>query len=886
MNHADTAILATYNLRLVILSVGIAILASYTALDLAGRVTVAIGHSRQLWLAGGAVVMGIGIWSMHFIGMLAYCLPMPISYELSRVWISMLVAIIASGAALWLVSRQQMGGLQLLLGGIFMGSGIAAMHYTGMEAMQLKAVAHYDIFLVAVSVAVAIAASLSGLWLGFQLRDATTKTGMLGRFGSAIVMGNAIAGMHYIGMTAISFTPTHSSQVNSFLAIDNSLLALLIGIATLFLLGLPLIASFFDQRLNIEIAKAETLRQSEERFRALVQNASDLISVVTADGTVRYISTSLQRILGYDPSDWLGKKAFEFVYREDRTIAKNLLTEALSSKALNLTTQLRLQHASGRTRDFEVIANNLLHLTNVAGIVITYRDITEQKQVLEALRQSEQNARSLAQREALINRLAGEIRNSLDLNTILETAVSEIRSLLQIDRCQFLWCFQDAQQPILALSNEARSPSLPSLLGNYSNSEVASLVNQIQNLEIIQIDDVKSDNNLNPTQRELLTSFGVTSQLLLPIQTHTNQMGAIVCSHCSGTRSWSKSEVELLKAVVDQLAIAIDQSQLYTSAHATAAAATAQAEELQQTLQKLQQTQVQLIQTAKMSSLGQMIAGIAHELNNPVTFIYGNVDPASEYAQSLLHLLQLYQQHYPQPPASIQAQREAMDFDFLVQDFPRLLTSLKMGAIRIHDLVVSLRNFSRLDEAEKKVVDIHEGIDNTLLILGNRLKSKSGHPTLEIVKKYGQLPKVECSAGQLNQVFMNLLNNAIDALENQPPPRRITIVTEVLADTNLVRIRICDTGKGITEEAKTHLFDPFFTTKPVGQGTGLGLSISYQIVVEKHDGSLKCFSELGQGTEFWVEIPIVQSQTLPKVSSSRSSSRSFNVAYDLSRLCS
>jgi PAS domain S-box-containing protein len=179
---------------------------------------------------------------------------------------------------------------------------------------------------------------------------------MLGRFGSAIVLGNAIAGMHYIGMTALSFTPTHSSQVNSSLAIDNSLLALLIGIATLFLLGLPLIASFFDQRLNIEMAKAETLRQSEERFRALVQNASDLISVVTADGTVSYISVSLQRILGYDPSDWLGKKAFEFVYREDRKIAKNLLTEALSSKALDFTAELRLQHASGRTRDFEVIA--------------------------------------------------------------------------------------------------------------------------------------------------------------------------------------------------------------------------------------------------------------------------------------------------------------------------------------------------------------------------------------------------------------------------------------------------------------------------------------------------------------------------------------------------
>jgi signal transduction histidine kinase len=300
-------------------------------------------------------------------------------------------------------------------------------------------------------------------------------------------------------------------------------------------------------------------------------------------------------------------------------------------------------------------------------------------------------------------------------------------------------------------------------------------------------------------------------------------------------------------------------------------------------LQKLQQTQAQLIQSAKMSSLGQMIAGIAHELNNPVTFIYGNVDPASQYAESLLHLLQLYQQHYTQPPASIQAQREAMDFDFLVEDFPRLLTSLKMGAIRIHDLVVSLRNFSRIDEAEKKVVDIHEGIDNTLLILGNRLKAKGVHPTIEIVKKYGQLPKVECYAGQLNQVFMNLLNNAIDALENQSPPRRITIVTEVLADTNLAMIGICDTGKGITEQVKAHLFEPFFTTKPVGQGTGLGLSISYQIVVEKHGGSLKCFSELGKGTEFWVEIPLVQSDARQKVSAS--SNKSLNLPYEIGSFC-
>lgn len=720
--------------------------------------------------------------------------------------------------------------------------------------------ATYNFNLVFLSIAVAIAASFVALGLACQLRHIQTDARTLPKLASAMVMGLAISGMHYIGMAAVHFQRADSVVLPSSSMIDNVWLARFITVATLFILALPLIVSLFDQRLNVEKAKAETLRQSEERFRALVQNASDFITVVTGEGMIRYTSPSLPRVLGYDTEEWLGKTIGEFVLNDDNPIADSLLTQALDSPNANVTVELRLPNASGEVREFEVIANNLLRLPSVAGIVLTYHDITDCKQTFQALQESEQQAHSLAQREALLNYLGREIRNSLDVNTILDTAVFSVRSLLNLDRCQFLWRTQNQEKPSIAITHEARKSNLPSRLGYYSNPEVISLLQSIQDLEMIQINDVTKDPDLDTAQRQLLTRSQVTAQLILPLKTNSGQIGALVCTDYREPHTWSQSEVELLTAVVDQLAIAIDQAQLYASAHSTATTATAQAKELQQTLQKLQQTQAQLIQSEKMSSLGQMIAGITHELNNPVSFIYGNIKPANQYAQDLLRLLKLYQQYYPEPPAAIQEQAEMMNLEFVIQDFPKLLGSLKMGAVRIRDLVKSLRNFCRLDEADVKPMDIHEGIENTLLILGNRLKAKETHPPIEIIKQYGQLPQVECYGGQLNQVFMNLLDNAIDALDDQSPPLQITIATEVLEETDQVRIRIQDTGQGIPEDVKTHLFDPFFTTKPVGQGTGLGLSISYQIVVETHKGRLQCFSKLGEGTEFWVDIPISQTQ--------------------------
>ena len=363
-----------------------------------------------------------------------------------------------------------------------------------------------------------------------------------------------------------------------------------------------------------------------------------------------------------------------------------------------------------------------------------------------------------------------------------------------------------------------------------------------------------------------VTKVKLKSVLCTPIINGDKLIGVLYLENNLTTGAFTPERLEILRLLLPQAAASLENAILYSSAEEKIQGRTQELDEknlqLEQTLHELQRTQSQLIKSEQMSSLGRLVAGVAHEINNPVGFIYGNIGPANEYISDLLNLINLYQEHYPDPVDEIEDEIEDIDLEFLIQDLQKLLNSIKFGAERIRDLVISLRNFSHLDEADVKPVNIHEIIDSSILILHTCIKEKSDRSQIEIVRNYGNLPQVICQISQIHQVFMNLLINGIDALETMRDKQQeynrkptITISTEV-TDSETVKIKIHDNGIGINSQTLSKIFDPFFTTKAVGVGTGLGLSISYSIVVEKHGGNLSCVSEVGKGTELIIEIPI------------------------------
>ncbi len=354
----------------------------------------------------------------------------------------------------------------------------------------------------------------------------------------------------------------------------------------------------------------------------------------------------------------------------------------------------------------------------------------------------------------------------------------------------------------------------------------------------------------------------------------SSSQSSLQCSKQDETRSWWETSLTPLRdshgviyRIVSSSTDITDRKQTEQALRESEAEFREQASQLEIAIRQLQTTQAQLVQNEKMSSLGQLVAGIAHEINNPVNFIYGNLTHTSQYVSDLLWLVNLYGKYYPEPMPEIKSAIEEVDMEFLGVDLPRLMESMKSGAERIRQIVLSLRNFSRLDEDGLKSVNIHEGIENTLLILQHRLyPQKAGEnrverPAIEVITNYSKLPSAECYPGQLNQVFMNLLSNAIDSLEEQGEINihhepKIWITTSLLRHNSRIAIKIRDNGLGMIPEVQSRLFDPFFTTKPVGKGTGLGLAISYKIVVDKHRGELTCNSAPGEGAEFTIEIPI------------------------------
>ena len=489
----------------------------------------------------------------------------------------------------------------------------------------------------------------------------------------------------------------------------------------------------------------------------------------------------------------------------------------------------------------------------------------------------------LEQQQALSRGIA-KIHASLKLEVISQTMTEEVYRLLHVDRVVIYQFNGDWSGCVIAeavgsgwielhpaqSTNTNVSAYITTIDRCITNSFQATPISDgdtylqetaggdfSRGCQVKQVDDIYAM-NFSPCYLKVLESLQCRAYIIIPIFQLDQLWGLLAVYQNSGPRVWNTSEVDLARQMAAQLGVAVQQAKLFDQTQS-------QANQLSQMLVDLKQAQSQLIQTVKMSSLRQLVAGVAHEINNPINFIHGNLKPAAEYAQDLLDLLALYEQRLPHPDEKLREKLAAVDLEFVAEDLPKLLSSMQGGTERIREIVRSLRTFSRIDEAEFKAVDLHAGIDSTLMILKHRLEANSGYSGIQIIKDYGQLPLVECYPGQLNQVFINLLTNAIDALEERDKgrslqeilanPSTITIRTDLL-DNLQVSIHIADNGPGMSEEARSQLFNPFFTTKPVGKGTGLGLSISYQIITERHSGKLACQSLLGQGTEFVIEIPI------------------------------
>ncbi|OAB55704.1 hypothetical protein AY600_19835 [Phormidium willei BDU 130791] len=593
------------------------------------------------------------------------------------------------------------------------------------------------------------------------------------------------------------------------------------------------------QRKQIE----EELRDEEAQTRALLNAIPDMMFRYSREAVFLDYKPSRDVAAFEDPTDFIGKNIADIFPGPFAIAVKDIIDKTFETGDPQIF-EYQLP-VPGIEQNFEARFVKATE-TEVLSLI---RDISDRKR-------AERERQELLVRTQILNSISLKIRKSLNLDTILESTVTAIFDELKVDFCCFGWSFVQENDEYWQVFKESKAPGVPSFLGEYKLEHFQKVYAALMDNRPYLINSIDTCND--ESIKQLFKHSSIQSYGTIPVQTMGGRLGGFHLGWTHEIQEWDSDDIWLLQEIANQVAIAIQQADLYREAKS-------KSEELSQAYRQLQDTQIQLLQAEKMSSLGQLVGGIAHEINNPVSFIYGNLDYAAEYSQGLIELYQRYSQAYPNPPEDLSEYCEAIDLEFLLDDFPKIITSMKYGATRIRDIVKSLRTFSRLDESNLKDVDLHENLDSTLVLLRNRLHEGNPPQEIEVIKQYGTLPHVSCYSGLLNQVFMNLLMNAIDAIEvkrNQLNSSQleqyqgqITLTTS-LVSPDAVMITIQDNGCGMSASTQDKIFNPFFTTKPVGTGTGMGLPTSYQIITQSHQGKLDCASTLGHGTKFIIELPL------------------------------
>ncbi|MGA9672639.1 MAG: MHYT domain-containing protein, partial [Terracidiphilus sp.] len=774
-----TTIAATYDYRLVTLSVAIAIFASYAALDLAGRVTANRGPIRSAWLMGGAFAMGSGIWAMHFVGMLAFRLPIPVYYHVPTVALSLLAAILASWIALYVATRERLTALPVATGSLAMGCGIAAMHYTGMAAMRLAAMHQYQRGLWFLSILLAIAISFVGLLLISYFRN--EKRGWRSKLVIALVMGLAIPVMHYTGMAAVSFMPMSIEPDLSY-SIDISALATFaILITTFLIMGFALVASLVDRWLSAERALLDDERNI---LRALIDNIPDFVYVKDLKSRFVVANPHVARVVGArTPDELLGKTDFDFFpqeianafYEDEQNVIRsgqplyNREEKALDNDGNEihiLTTKVPLRDNRGQ-------------ITGIAGIG---HDISNRKRMENALREAEQKYRG-----------------------IFDKAIVGI--------------FQSTPEGRFLSVN----PAMAFMLGYNSPDEM-----------IASITDISHQFYVDPKRRG-------------EFQLHMVTLGAVQNFSCEVLRKdGSKISIAMSVRAIRQNGVVVRY------------------EGMAEDITERNLLREQLLQAQKLESVGQLAAGIAHEINTPTQYIGDNVRFLKDAFEDLKSLLTNFERLLAaaqddtlscETIQEVAVAVERADAGYLLEEIPKAINQTLEGVTRVSTLVSAMKEFSHPGTKEKIPLDLNHAIESTITVARNEWKYVA-----ELETEFDpSLPSVPCQPGEFNQVILNLIVNAAHAIADvvrQGGPEKGKIKVQTRNCPEWAEIRIQDTGSGIPEKIRSRVFDPFFTTKEIGKGTGQGLAIARSVIVDKHGGSIHFETEEGKGTTFIIRLPL------------------------------